>query len=275
MWVLEVIRAAVLAEATEIRVHGDADDVIVVWDGPPIEDLERLLDELVGPAPAPSTSITLARRPASNTALSGSRRVGGHLWRSTEKQARRWRRASRRASSSATRTARRRAPASGWSRVRRRRWRPPRGMVGAPEAASPSSRRCQSPARRGRAERSSRWCGTASTTSPSRSRSADEHRPDRWHVNILRVASAKASTGSSPWPVPARPRGQVSRWRSSVRLALYGIALAPQTSGGTPSPCACSWTRRGCRPTRRARRCAATSRRCGTRWNALARSCRL
>src|SRR5690606_19272277 len=61
MWVLEVVRAAVLARAESIRVYGDADDVAIAWDGAPIdpEELARLLDELVDPAPSSSR----ARRP--------------------------------------------------------------------------------------------------------------------------------------------------------------------------------------------------------------------
>ncbi len=52
LWVLEVVRAAVLAKATCIDVRGDADDVVVGWEGPPIDPtvLTRLFDELVDPA---------------------------------------------------------------------------------------------------------------------------------------------------------------------------------------------------------------------------------
>jgi hypothetical protein len=53
LWVLEVIRAAVLAGAERIDVHGDTDDVSVGWEGRSIDpdDLTRLFDELVDPAP--------------------------------------------------------------------------------------------------------------------------------------------------------------------------------------------------------------------------------
>lgn len=53
LWILEVIRAAVLGGATRIAVTGDGDDVRVAWEGPPIptERLTTLFDELVDPAP--------------------------------------------------------------------------------------------------------------------------------------------------------------------------------------------------------------------------------
>lgn len=54
LWVLEVIRAAVLAGATRIDVYGDTDDVVVSWEGPPLapDEPTRLFEELVDPAPA-------------------------------------------------------------------------------------------------------------------------------------------------------------------------------------------------------------------------------
>ncbi|GAB5542591.1 MAG: hypothetical protein SangKO_023510 [Sandaracinaceae bacterium] len=53
MWILEVIRAAVLAGAERIAVTGDGDDVRVAWRGPPIPAarVATLFDELVDPAP--------------------------------------------------------------------------------------------------------------------------------------------------------------------------------------------------------------------------------
>jgi len=71
MWVLEVVRAAVLARAEAIRVYGDADDVAIAWDGAPLdpEDLARLLDELVDPAPAADRRHLRLLATGINTAL--------------------------------------------------------------------------------------------------------------------------------------------------------------------------------------------------------------
>ncbi|HEY8428249.1 MAG TPA: hypothetical protein VIL20_07735, partial [Sandaracinaceae bacterium] len=71
MWALEVVRAATLAGATRIRAYGDADDVAIAWDGPPIDprDLERLFDELVDPAPAANRRYLRLLATGVNTAL--------------------------------------------------------------------------------------------------------------------------------------------------------------------------------------------------------------
>lgn len=71
MWVLEVVRAATLAGATRIRAYGDADDVVVAWEGEPIggEDLAKLLDELVDPAPSPERRHLRLLATGVNTAL--------------------------------------------------------------------------------------------------------------------------------------------------------------------------------------------------------------
>ncbi|MFN0245353.1 MAG: hypothetical protein ACKV2T_00510 [Kofleriaceae bacterium] len=53
-WVLEGIRAAVAAQASEIALAGDANDIWLSWRGEPwpAEDLTRLFDELVSPEAA-------------------------------------------------------------------------------------------------------------------------------------------------------------------------------------------------------------------------------
>jgi len=52
-WVLEAIRAAVAADAEDIELRGDANDVWLSWRGPPWEAdvIVRLFDELVSPEP--------------------------------------------------------------------------------------------------------------------------------------------------------------------------------------------------------------------------------
>lgn len=71
MWVLEVVRAAVLAGAERVRVHGDADDVWIAWDGPALDpsDLVALFDDLVDPAPPPERRHLRLLATGINTAL--------------------------------------------------------------------------------------------------------------------------------------------------------------------------------------------------------------
>lgn len=71
MWILEVLRAAVASGATRVRVTGDADDVRVAWEGPAPapEELTRLFDELVDPAPAPARRPLRLLATGVNTAL--------------------------------------------------------------------------------------------------------------------------------------------------------------------------------------------------------------
>ncbi len=71
MWVLEVVRAAVLSRAERIFVLGDADDVWVSWDGPPIDaaQIARLFDELVDPAPSAARRHLRLLATGINTAL--------------------------------------------------------------------------------------------------------------------------------------------------------------------------------------------------------------
>ncbi len=228
MWVLEVIRAAVLAEATEIRVHGDADDVIVAWDGPPIEDLERLFDELVDPAPAPhrrrlrllatgvNTALGLSPRWVDVVALDGS---GEAL-------------AARFTPSLFERDADGAAPGLRAIRLEQRpppALAPARGMVvhlkrrpffdalpillgvGEPAELALVRQACDDIA----------VPLTVGRTSIGR---------DRSHVDLLRVALGEGLDGFVAVTDPsfAREVG-LEVAELGVRLALYGIALAPQT----------------------------------------------
>ena len=70
-WCLEVVRAAVAANATSIQIEGDSDDIWVGWDGPvPAEDdLRDVLNELVSPAPAPDRRWLRLLATGINTAL--------------------------------------------------------------------------------------------------------------------------------------------------------------------------------------------------------------
>jgi hypothetical protein len=76
MWVLEVVRAAVLAKASRIRIHGDADDVWIAWEGPALDpsDLACLFDDLVDPAPPAERRHLRLLATGVNTALGMSPR---------------------------------------------------------------------------------------------------------------------------------------------------------------------------------------------------------
>lgn len=70
-WVLEGIRAAVAAHATEIELSGDANDIWLSWRGEPwpAEDLTRLFDELVSPEAASERHHVRLLAAAVNSAL--------------------------------------------------------------------------------------------------------------------------------------------------------------------------------------------------------------
>ncbi len=70
-WILEAIRAAVAARATEIELRGDANDVWLAWHGDPwpAEDLPRLFDELVSPEPTSERHHVRLLAAAINSAL--------------------------------------------------------------------------------------------------------------------------------------------------------------------------------------------------------------
>lgn len=75
-WVLEVVRAAIAAGATQVSIDGDADDVRVAWSGraPDAARLTRVLDELVSPEVASERPMRLLAT-AVNSALAGARFV--------------------------------------------------------------------------------------------------------------------------------------------------------------------------------------------------------
>ncbi|MCZ7683397.1 MAG: hypothetical protein M5U28_33270 [Sandaracinaceae bacterium] len=267
MWVLEVVRAAALAGATRIRVHGDADDVVVAWEGEPIdaEDLARLLDELVDPAPAlerrhlrllatgVNTALGLDPRWVDVTSTDGASgalavRYTPRLLERGEDGAARGLRELR---------AQERVPGP---------LAPPRGVmvhvrrlpllgalpiligIGEPAELSVVRRACADvrvPLGIGRAELGR----------------------DRSHGDLLRLALREGLDGFlalvDPSVASGEPRLEVAEL--GVLLARYTLPIEGSRRRARRCRSASSWTRRACPRTPRARRCAWRSRPCATR----------